>query len=365
MAHISDSALQEMSQAEIIQQMMSLLTVLGKKEKATSKFVEKAESKKEKCAPPKGVRPVQLDKSTAWVEFVHMHILTNGWEAFTHSEKFGKGMADVQYPESELTAVLDDDGKEQLDEDGDVVYAHVIKGSVKPSNPNGDQPNMSHAMSISKMYWSPTKKSGSKPDLYQEFLDQYVAPPAPEGAGSKPVKKVVSRVALTLEEKMDAKREREEEKEAEKQRKKEEREQKKRDRDAEKEAEKKRKEAEKAAKLATKVPKGADKAIKVPVSVKGVVPVSKSVPNKSAAPVPKPTIAATKKSVEKEDWVPPPAGKSKPFTLRGVKYLRDSDNVITTVGDDESVEVVGIYDPITKTISEDIPEDILARLKEE
>jgi len=360
MAHISDSALQEMSQAEIIQQMMSLLTVLGKKEKATSKFVEKAESKKEKCAPPKGVRPVQLDKSTAWVEFVHMHILTNGWESFTHSEKFGKGMADFQYPESEMTAVLDDDGKEQLDEDGDVVYAHVIKGSVKPSSPNGDQPNMSHAMSISKMYWSPTKKSGSKPDLYQEFLDQYVAPPAPEGAGSKPVKKVVSRVALTLEEKMEAKREREEEKEAEKQRKKEEREEKKRERDAEKEAEKQRKEAEKAAKLAMKVPKGAAKAIKPPVSVKGIVPVAKPAPSSAS----KPTVAATKKPVVKEDWVPPTAGKCKPFTLRGVTYLRDADNVMTTVTTgDEDAEVVGIYDPITQTISEDIPEEIMAKLK--
>lgn len=358
MAHISDSALQEMSQAEIIQQMMSLLTVLGKKEKATSKFVEKAESKKEKSAPPKGVRPVQLDKSTAWVEFVHQHILTNGWECFVHSERFGKGMADVQYTQSVLTPLWDEEGNQQMDEDGDEIYAHVFVGSVKPSSPNGDQPNMSHAMSLSKLYWSPTKKSGLKPELYREFEEQYVAPPAPEGSGSKPVKKVVERVMLTLEEKAEAKRVREEEKEAEKQRKKEERAEKKAERDAEKEA-------EKNAKLAAKVPKGAVKgakaAAKVPVSVKGAVPVAKA--SSSAS---KPTISSKAKPVVKDDWVPPAKGKSKPFTLKGVTYLRDSNDIMWTVTEDgDPNEAIGIYDAASKSISEDVPEELLAQLNEQ
>lgn len=301
MAHVSDSALEEMTQGEIIKQMMTLLTVLGKKEAKTSKFVEKVEAKKEKSAPVKGVRPVQLDKSTAWVEFVQQHILSNGWESFIHAEKFGKGMADVQYPESVLTPVLDDDGNEQTDDNGDVIYAHVFAGSVTKSAPNGEQPNMSHAMSLSKLYWASSKNSGSKPDLYQEFLEQYVAPPAPEGDGSKPVKKVVERVAMTLEEKREAKARKEEEKEAEKQRKREEREEKKREREAQKEAEKQAKEAAKAIKLASKVPKGA----KAPVSVKGIVPVAKvasaSKPVVASKPaVAKPAIASIKKPVVKD-----------------------------------------------------------------
>ena len=338
MAHISDSALKEMSQGEIIQQMMSLLTVLGKKEKASSKFVEKTESKKEKSAPPKGVRPVQLDKSTAWVEYVHSHIVRNGWESFLHAERFGSGMANIQYTESVLTPLVDEDGNPQMDADGDENYAHVFVGSVKATAPNGDQPNMSHAMSLSKVYWSAAKKTGSKPELYEEFLAQYVAPPTPEGSGSK-VKKVVERVTLTLEEKMDAKAQREEEKEAEKQRKKEERAEKKAEREAEKEAEKERKKAEKEGK--SKVPKGAVKAIKTPVPV-GKVSSSK------------PAIKAT--HAVKEDWVAPSGGKSKPFVLKGVTYLRNADNIMWPEADGSAP--IGVYDPITKSISDDISDEL-------
>lgn len=350
MAHVSDSALEEMTQGEIIMQMMSLLKVLGKKEAKSSKLLEKVEAKKEKSAPPKHVRPVQLDKSTAWVGFVHQHMLTTGWESFTHAERFGKGMADVQYPESMLTPLLDADGKQQTDEDGDEQFAHVFAGSVTKSNPNGDQPNMSHAMSVSKMYWSAAKKSGSRPDLYKEFEAQYVAPIV-EGDAPASYKKVVSRTTMTLEEKRIAKEEKEAEKEAEKERKK-------REREAEKERKAKEKEAEKQAKAAAKVPKGVVKS-KVPVSVKAPVPAAKASSSSSSAPksVLKPSaIAAKPKQVVKEDWVPPAKGKLKEFQLNGITYLRDCDDLMWTQNSNgEPDEIVGVYIPATCTIDDNHP----------
>ena len=348
MAHVSDSALEEMTQGEIIMQMMSLLKVLGKKEKASSKELEKLETKKEKSAPPKGVRPVQLDKSTAWVEFVHRHMITTGWESFTHAERFGKGMADVQYPESTLTPLLDDDGKQQTDDD-DVMYANVFAGSVTKSTPNGDQPNMSHAMSVSKMYWSPAKKTGSKPELYQEFEGQYVAPIV-EGDVPASYKKVVSRTTMTLEEKRAEKEKKDAEKEAEKERKKQER-------NAEKERKAKEKEAEKQAKLSSKVPKGVVKS-KVPVPVKAPVPVAKASSSSSSAA--KPTIAGAiavkPKKDAKVDWVPPSKGKLKEFKLNDITYLRDCDDLMWTQNSNgEPDECVGVYIPATCTIDDNHP----------
>lgn len=339
MARVSDSDIEQMTQGEIIKQMMTLLTVLGKKEKTSSKLLEKVETKKMNSAPPKEVRPIQLDKSTAWVEFVHKHILTNGWEAFHHTERFGNGKALIKYPESELVPLLDEDGKECIDEDGAVNYAYVFKASVTPSNPSGDQPTKSHAMTLSKNYWSPTKNEGSKPHLYVAFEQQYVSP---EMDCPKQEKHANLQVILTLDEKKAEKAKRQAEKEAEKLKKKVEREAKKAERDAEREAEKLRKKAEKEAKIASKVPKSAAKAIKTTV--------------KSTIPVPK-------RAQINDDWVPPSEGKSKPFTLNGVIYLRQSNNIMWTRDDaGEPDDVIGIYDPTTQTISEEIPKEILNSL---
>ncbi len=384
MAHESDMDLNlsQLSSAELAKFIKEASGLLEKKVKTETKQLEKVETKRAAAAPPKGKTPVQFLKNNAWVEFVLNHMLTEGWESFTHAERFGKGVADVLYPESELVPFMDEKGEETLDEDGDVVHIHVFKDSVTKGKPNGEQPTLSHAMTVSKLYWSPAtlKKSGtgSKPELYEAFESDYV-PPQPEEGASAPSteKKVVVRRTMTKEEREREKEEKAAEKEAEKERKRQEKEAEKERKRQEKEEEKERKrqekEAEKAAKASTKVPKGAIRSI---VSSKGspvataAVKVKAPLTVKSVAAA-KPTVAAKPASASsvtprlkpkpavKEDWVPPPKGKSKDFTLNGVTYLRDHLNRLWTKDTNGLPdEIVGVYVVATNSIDdENVPEE--------
>ncbi len=373
-----DLNLSQLSSAELAKFIKEASCLLEKKVKTESKQLEKVETKRALAAPPKGKTPVQFLKNNAWVEFVLNDMLTEGWESFTHAERFGKGVADVLYPESELVPFMDEKGEETVDEDGDVVHIHVFKDSVTKGKPNGEQPTLSHAMTVSKLYWSPAtlKKSGtgSKPELYEGFESEYVAPQAEEGASTGSFeKKVVVRRTMTKEEREREKEEKAAEKEAEKERKRqekeEEKERKRKEKEEEKERKRKEKEEEKAAKASSKIPKGA---IRGTVSSKGS-PVATAVA-KVKAPLPvngvsKPATAAKcsetprlkPKAVVKEDWVPPAKGKSKDFTLNGVTYLRDHLNRMWTKDEKgKADECVGVYITASNSISDeedDMPED--------
>ena len=300
-----------MSQAEIIAQMKSLMKVLEKKEKAQTKLVEKIEEKKVAAAPAKGVRPAQLDKNAKWVEYVHEHILANGWEGFTHTERNGKGMADVEYPASVLMPT----------EDGEAFF---IEGT-------SEQPNLSHAMTLSKIY------KVTKPELYAEFEAEYVPVAAP-GAVAKP-----ARVSLTLEEKLQEKLEKERLKLEEKEEKKAERERVRAEKKAEKEEEKRLEKIAKEMAKAAKVPKGAAKAV-LPKVVKVAVP------KVVARPVLK---------IAKPAWLPPAKGVTTRVVVNGISYYVDYlSRVFPPNEQDMPDDCAGVYDPATHTIvNENVPDD--------
>lgn len=365
MSHESDQALYEsLSQAEIIQQVKALMKVLEKKEKASSKVLVKVEEKKEAAAPPKGVRPVQLDKNAKWVEYVHQNMLNEGWSSFIHAERSGKGMADVEYPESELIPILDANGVATLNEEGKISYQNVFAGSATESKPNGIQPNLSHAMTMSKIY------RVSQPDLYAEFESEYEPPAPAEGAASVAKSSAVAkpRVAMTLEEKMAAAVEKERLKHEEK-------EQKRLEREAVKAAAAKAKAdlklaaaAAKEALKASKVPKGAVKAVaRAPVPV--TVPRPKLSPAASpaaaapAAVAAKPVAASVtprlKPLAAKPVWTPPAEGQLKRVKVNEIMYYADHLNrVFAPDENDLPGDCVGVYLPATHTISdEDVEED--------
>lgn len=333
--------MENMTQAEIIAQMKTLMKVLEKKEKAQTKTLEKMEEKKEKAAPVKGVRPAQLDKNAKWVEYVHEYMLTNGWEAFTHAERYGKGMADVEYPASERVAI----------EDGE---AHVFEGSVEPTSPMGVQPNLSHAMTLSKLY------KVTKPELYSAFEEEY------EPVESVPaLSKAKARVTLTMEEKLQQKVEKELAKEREKEEKKAERERVRAEKKAEKEEEKR---LEKLAKemAKAKLPKGAAKAV-VPKVVKTVVPkvvarpvmaAAASAASSSVTPAAPVKIVKSVKPATPA-WVKPEKGKWVRVTVGGISYFVDHLNrAFSPTEEGTAGECAGVYLPEHHVISElNVPED--------
>lgn len=316
---------ENMSQAEIIAEMKALMKVLEKKEKAQTKLVEKIEEKKVAAAPARGVRPAQLDKNAKWVEYVHEHILANGWEAFVHTERHGKGMADVEYPESVLMPT----------EDGE---AYFFEGS------DGEQPNLSHAMTLSKIY------KVQKPELYAEFEAEYVPVAAPGAAVASAAKP--PRVSMTLEEKLQEKLEKERMKLEEKEEKKAERERVRAEKKAEKEEEKRLEKMAKEMAKAAKVPKGAVKVV-LPKVVKVAVPKAAVA---SSSLVPK---AIARPVAAKPAWVAPPKGEMTRVRINGIAYYVDHLNRVFPPNEqDMPADCVGVYVPATHTISdENVPED--------
>jgi hypothetical protein len=343
MAHVSDSEISfdDMSSTDIITVMKQAMTALQKKTKKMETCVVKAEEKKAKAAPAKGVRPPQLAQNAEWVNFVYQDMLVSGWtHEFLH--------ASTLYSVSELITPKDAEGNDLVDEDGDVIMFHAFKGT------NGQQPVLGHAMVLSKMYRT------EKPEMYQEFLKTYVpaAVAAPAAAAAKPV---VERAILTLAERREERARAEEEKEEEKA-------EKKRAREAKKAATALAKVEADAAKALLKGPKAPPKGavIRAPVPVKaamaGAVPV-KAKPAVAvavvAAPVPlKPLV---KKLVKKPVvWVRPEKGQSNPFVYAGVTYLRDHLDRLFEIKDGEAGNCIGVFLENTKTVSQeddDIPED--------
>ena len=364
-----DLKLSELTIVELSKFMKEACILMEKKAKAETKQLEKVETKRAAAAPPKGKTPIQFLKNNAWVEFVLNDMLTQGWEEFTHTERMGKGLADVLYQKSELVPYKDAEGKEVFDEDGEVQKIFVFEGSVSKTKPNGDQPTLSHAMTVSRLYWSPAtvKKagSGSREDLYREFESQYVPPMTEEGETAKPTKKTVVRQVMTKEERDREKEEKQREKEEAKEQKRLEREAAKEQKRLEKEAEKEQKRLEREAAKASKA------VVKIPArAVRGVV-TSKGSPIAPAAQVVKAKAPLTVKAAvkplakpqppqaAKTEWVPPMKGMSKPFQVGTVTYLRDHLNRLWTKdANGKPDECVGVWDEKTQSIDdENVPDE--------
>ena len=334
MAHISDSALthevsavsdsaltyEDMPASELLKEMKKMMAVLEKKTKKAEKTLTKVEEKKEKSAPVKGVRPIQFDQNAEWTNFVHAHILAEGWESFIHSDRGGK----VIYPASELVDVV---------VEGETLQIHVFEDS------DNEQPNLSHAMTIAKNY------RVSKPDLYQEFLDQYVPPAPVEDAGCV-AKPVVERATMTLAERRAAKERKEVEYKAGVA-------ERKALREAKSAANKAAKEAEKAEKAAAKAAAKAAKAPPKSAVIRAAVP---------AASAMKFVVAAAKPVVVAVDvWVKPAKGECNewPEPKSGVTYLRDYlDRLFTMDAQGQADKCVGWWNGEAIIDDEDqIPDD--------
>lgn len=320
MSAVSESVqnYEEMSPIDLLKQMKDMMKVLEKKTKSSESKLKKLEEKEEKrasAAPAKGVRPSQLDANHSWVACVHKHMSSNGWEAFTHTERCGKGMADTEYPESE-----------EIESDG-VIY-HVFRGVVPYA-----QANLSHAMTVSKKY------KAEKPELYDAWKAEWDAEHPAEEKPAKVVKDVAPRVSMTLAEKLAEKAEKEAAKQAEKDRKAAERAEKKAAAEAEKAQKKLDAEEAKALKALNKPVKGGPKA----AILRAAVPVAKPVV-KALKPVAKPVVV-------KPVWIVPQNGQLHPWTVDGVMYLRAANNYMFHQTADEQIgECAGMYYPDTNTI---------------
>lgn len=324
-----------MSSVDLIAQMKKMMAALEKKEKKLVKEVAKAEEKKVKAAPAKGVMPVQLAKNSAWVKFVLEHMTVNGWEPFTHSERCGSGMADVEYPESELVPARDAEGDELVDENGQPIYEYVFAEL-------GGVPTHGHAMTVSKLY----KKT--KPELYTEFEAGWEEPEKPSSSSSSSG----ARVTLTYAERKALKAESDAKKEAEKAERKATREADRAAKAAKKEADAVVKAAEKAAKAGKAVPKAA--------VVRAVVPAAKAVAKPAVAA--KPAVLRMRPVAKPVLTMPdfPDDGVLRPWTWDGVTYdVLHGGFVYEARKGDQIGAWVGMIDVKKQIIDRTVPEPII------
>lgn len=353
------SSLKGMDLPKILNLLKAAATEAEKKTKgAKGKAIVAGKAKKAGSAP-KGVAPPQLAKPRAWVEFTLKHALDNGWEEFTVCQK-KKDKASGEVTEEEILMPA-----AEMHEGGYWVY----EGSVTEKNPTGRQIIHKEAMSLSKQRWAPKTKTGTHPELYEEFEAQYVPEDVPEessesseGSSKTVVRMTAAEKAAEQEAKKAAK---EQEKEAKKAAKEQEKEAKKAAKEAEKAAAKAAKDAEKAAKspsakkvASAPIPAGsaaaalaAKKAAAVAVPVKPTAAAASAVPVK---PVAKPV---AKKPVKKEEWSCPADGNVYPWSWKGKNYLRDSDNQVWEQGADGGLgSWAGVYDATVDKIDDSVEE---------
>ena len=350
------AALKSLEPADLFKVMKQALAEAEKRSKgskATATTAKKAGSM------PKGVVPKQLMKPRAWVDFTLQNALQNGWESFVvHQSKKDKLTGEVTEEEIEMPGSILHDG------------AYVYEGSVTEKQPTGKQLIHKDAMSLSKQRWAPKDKTGTHPELYEEFEAQYAAaePDIPdtasESTASTAAKKVV--IKMTAAEKAAAaeakKAEKEEEKAAKKAAKEEEKAAKKAEKEAEKAAAKEAKEAEKAAKKAEK--EAAKKpAAKAPIPAAAVKKIVGATTPVKAAPVPVKAAVAAPVLIKKpitvkpvEEWICP-EGEARPWMFKGKNYLRSSDNEVWLRGADGGCgEWQGVYSPAEDRIDDSVPE---------
>ena len=141
-----------------------------KKAKVAVKEATKEKAPKEKKGSmPKGVLPVQLQESFAYVDYTLAQANKNGWKEFA-----------VKGQDAPMEASVARDG------------AHVFPSTGKPLN-------RKQAMSLSKFLWSNKEQKGADKAFYEAFKAQYVAPVA-----AAPAAAVVEAVAAVADEKKEA-----------------------------------------------------------------------------------------------------------------------------------------------------------------
>jgi hypothetical protein len=324
-----------------IQDILALIkTASIEAEKKAKSAGLKVSSTKKKGSAPKGVSPPQLAKPRAWVEFVLQYALQNGWESFVcKTKKKDKTTEQVEIEEIEMP------GSVMHDE------CWVYEGSVTEKNPNGKQLIHKEAMSLSKVWWSPKEKTGTHPEIYDAFEEQYV-PPEPLDSTSSESSSASSSVVrkLTAAEKEAEKEAKKEAKEKEKAEKKEAKEKEKAEKKAAKEAEKAEKKAEKEKdktpkKVAEKKPTGPIKASAVATTLAAKKATTETTPK----PMPK-------KIVKKEEWTCPNDGNVYPWDFMGKKYFRNHDGEVWESDNGELGSWAGKYDNATGKIDDSVPE---------
>jgi hypothetical protein len=307
--------MKSMKPSDLVAIMNSAFSLMAKQAKAMEKVETQAEKKKSARKNPNQGK--QLRKPRAWVNYVHKYAVENGWESFV----VVKDNEEIVMPGS-------------IEHNG----GHVFEDSITEKKPDGQKLILKDAMSLSKVY------RNSKPELYAEFEAQYQESESEsEVVVEEKPKSVVRKTAAEKEAEKAAKLA---EKEAEKAAKKAEKEAEKAAKQAEKEAEKEAKKAEKKS-TPKSTPKSSPKSAAV---VPKVAVASKEVPVASKAATPATSMDKPKKK-SVDEWVAPPAGKCAPFTFKGKKYIRSSDNEMWNQGaDGGAADWVGMFDPKTNKI---------------
>jgi len=331
--------------SDLFKLMKTMLVEAEKKSKSIGKPVKAAKAVAKKSgSQPKGVVPTQLRLPKAWVSFVKEYCTENGWDSFvvstTKKDKVtGEKITEViTHPASELHEGV-----------------YVFEGSVTAAQPKGKTLIPKDAMSLSKQMWSAKEKTGTHEAVYNEFLASYtdtIAEVKVEAeVEAQPVKAVVVRKTaaekeLEAAEKKNAvakeKLEKAQLKAAEKQKK-----------DNEKAAAKQRKEEAKKQKEAS--PKSAK-------PVKAAKPATEATPVKEVKEVKVPAApkkpAAAKKVIEKA-WTCPADGAVYPWTFKGAKYVRNSDNQVWEAENEtDAGDWAGVYDPATDSIDDSAEEPL-------
>ena len=339
----------ELELADLFKVIKQVTTLAEKHSKGTVSRSKRAVPAK-KGSQPKGAVPKQLLKPKAWVNWVLAHAKANGWPEFTvHQNKKDKETGEVTELVIEMPA-----SETSVDEDGNTVFIY----------PNGKQIIPKDAMSLSKHYYTPKTKTGACPELYEEFLAEYVEEEIDESPETASVTSSKVVVKMTAAERDAAAATAKEAKEAEKAAKK-----------AVKDAAREVKKAEKEAAAAEKAAeKERAKAAKAAEKSSGKKPVAKAaVP---AAAVKKATVTVTAKptlvlspatggaggpdkkvAASKAEWSCPVDGQVHPWSFKGTKYLRNSDNEVWRQAVDGGCgEWVGVVDPSSGVIDDSVPE---------
>ena len=346
MSAITAEQLKEMSSSDLASLNKLVASTLEKKVISDSKLLEKLRTKKAEAdsAAPKRTLSAPLQKINAWREFVLNHHITEGWEAFRLKKKIGAAYHWVDYPESEI--------HEMKGPDGNVEPCYVFKDSVTPTEPNGRQMTLAHAMQLCEIYYSSKEKTGTKPELYEAFEAQYEAPAAvaPKPKAVK-AKVEVAEEVLTLEQLTALQAQKKADALAKAK--------------ATRAANKAKKEAEEAAAAVAAGKAVVAKPVKKPAGIRtltGAVIPKVAAPAVVAAPV---DVVAAAPAVVKRPVLKKkavwhiPAGENQLWTHKGVEYQADGDRCVWRVTEDEDLEWAGIYNLETDMIDA-VPEPVYA-----
>ena len=259
------AALKQLGCADLFKVMRTATTEAEKRSKEESKGPKK----------PKGPTPPQLQKPKAWVQYVLKYSSENGWASFVCVNK--SSGEEIVMQASELK-----EGK------------HVF--------PNGKALILTQAMSLSKQMWQAKAKTGTHEAVYRAFEAEFAAQPveAAVAAVAAPKAPLVRKTAEDKAKELDEK---------------------KKATAAAKAAAAAEKAAEKAAKMAEKNAKAAEKATAPKAAVK--------VPAKAASVATAGVKPGPKKAAQAEPaWTCPEDGNVYPWTYKGEKLLRNSDNQV-------------------------------------